>query len=314
MAETGDGVVRVDSPTERRNPRTLDIDQLPTVEILRRVNSEDLLVAPAVREALPELAVAVDYAVATLRGGGQVHYFGAGTSGRVAAADAAEIPPTFHTPDTWFVAHHAGDSAALRKANEAAEDSADAGAADAAGLRRIDLAVGVAASGRTPYVAGALRAAAARGARTALVSSNPGAPLGAEVDVHVAVDTGPEAIAGSTRMKAGTAAKLVLCAFSTAVMVKLGRTYSNLMIDVAATNAKLRGRRLTILVDASGMPETDCVAALTAADGDLKTALVCLLTGADAASARASLAAADGRTRAAVAELTTHGDGTVTPA
>lgn len=295
--------MRVDSPTEQRNPRTLDIDQVSTLEIVQRINAEDLLVAPAVTTALPALAAAVDLAVAALRGGGRVHYFGAGTSGRVGVQDAAEVPPTFTVPGDWIIAHHAGESKAVGKADEAAEDASNAGAAEGKTLSRNDLAVGITASGRTPYVAAALRAAASNGARTVLVSSNPHAALASDVDLHVAVDTGPEVIAGSTRMKAGTAAKLVLNAFSTAVMVKLGRTYSNLMIDVAAGNAKLRGRQLTILMEATGHSEADCAAALAGADGELKVALVCLLADVAPERARSALETHDGVARAAVDDL-----------
>ncbi|WP_067184823.1 N-acetylmuramic acid 6-phosphate etherase [Microtetraspora niveoalba] len=297
--------VRVAAPTEGANPRTLDIDLLPTLEVLKLVNDEDHLVAPAVRAVLPELARAVDLGVSALREGRSIHYFGAGSSGRVAVLDAAELVPTYTIDPEWVVAHHAGGVAAFEQALENVEDDEATGAAEALGLGGGDLAIGLSASGRTPYVAGALRAAGAAGAATVLVSSNPRAPLGDEVDVHVAVDTGPEVIAGSTRMKAGTAQKLVLNAFSTAVMIRLGRTYSNLMVDVTATNAKLRGRLVTILEEATGRTEAQCAETLTAAEGDLKVALVCLLADAPVGEARIALQAAAGRVRAALAELAT---------
>jgi N-acetylmuramic acid 6-phosphate etherase len=279
----------VDSPTEDRNPRTLRIDAVPTLELLRLLNAEDALVPAAVARALPELALAVDVAVDRVRAGGRVHYFGAGTSGRLAVVDAAELPPTFGTDPALVVAHQAGGPEAVFSSFENVEDAADLGAGDAAAVSERDVAIGVAASGRTPYVEGALRAAGRRGAATVLVSSNPRAPLAAIVDVHAVLDTGPEAIAGSTRLKAGTAAKLALNCFSTAMMVRLGHTYSNLMVSVLATNAKLRGRVLSILQEATGEPEERCRVALDMAEGELKTALVSMLSGRSVQEARAAL-------------------------
>lgn len=298
-----DGHVRVASPTEGRNPRTHEIDLLPTVEVLRRINEEDRTVAPAVGVVLPLLADAVDRAWERLRRGGDVHYFGAGTSGRVGVQDAAELPPTFSVAPGRFVAHQAGGDSAVQRARESAEDRAALGAADAAGLRRVDVVVGLTASGRTPYVRGVLETAATAGALRLLVTANPHAELASLADVHVGVDTGPEVIAGSTRMKAGTAQKLVLNAFSTALMIRLGKTWSNLMVDVVARNDKLRGRVLTILEEATGADEARCAAALAAADGDTKVALVCLLGDTTAPAARAALARADGVPRTALALL-----------
>jgi N-acetylmuramic acid 6-phosphate etherase len=287
-------------PTEGRNPRTLDIDILPTIEVLHLINAEDERVPHAVAQALPQVAKAVDLAVEALRGGGRVHYFGAGTSGRLAVLDAAELPPTFGIEPGWVVAHHAGGLGAISEAIEGVEDDAELGAREAAGLRDGELAVGVTASGRTPYVVGALRAAAAAGARTVLISSNPSAAAGAEVDVHIAVDTGPEAVTGSTRMKAGTAAKLVLNAMSTAAMVRLGRTYSNLMVSVNALNSKLRGRLIQILVEATGMDAETCATALADSGGDTRTALVSLLCDVSPDRAAEALAGSGGAVREAL--------------
>ncbi|MTD55939.1 N-acetylmuramic acid 6-phosphate etherase [Amycolatopsis pithecellobii] len=294
-------VVHVDSPTEQRNPRTTDIDRMSSLGILSMINSEDRRVPQAVNEVLPDLAVAVDYAAEALRNGHRVHYVGAGTSGRLAVLDAAELVPTYNVPDGWFVAHHAGGARALQKAVENAEDDAAGGAAElSAAVKRGDFVLGLTASGRTPYVLGALLAASQKGARTGLVSGNPQAMRPAGVDVLIAVDTGPEVIAGSTRMKAGTAQKTILTAFSTATMVKLGRTYSNLMVSMRATNAKLRGRTLRILREATGASEQDCADALAEADGDLKVALMRLLCGVDVNTATALLAASGGHVRDAV--------------
>jgi N-acetylmuramic acid 6-phosphate etherase len=300
-------------PTERRNPATVGIDDLPTLEMLRLINTEDARVATAVAATLPQLARVVDMAVESLHGGGRVHYFGAGTSGRIAVIDAVELLPTFNLEPGRFVPHHAGGEKALVRAVENVEDDDRQGERDAADLRAGDLAVGLAASGRTPYVIGALRAAAAAGAGTVLVSSNPQASFGSQVDVHIAVDTGPEVIAGSTRMKAGTAQKLVLNAFSTAVMVRLGRTYSNLMVHMTAANAKLRGRLVTILMQATGQDDEACTAALTAAGGDLKVALVSVLGGVPAERAAAALTAAGGVVRSALHLLPTMDGSTPRP-
>ncbi|MBN9746582.1 N-acetylmuramic acid 6-phosphate etherase [Amycolatopsis sp. A1MSW2902] len=296
--------VHVDSPTEQRNPRTVDIDLMSTMGILGAINAEDRRVPDAVAAVLPQLARAVDYAVEALRGGGRVHYVGAGTSGRLATLDAAELVPTFNVPGDWFIAHHAGGEKALRQAVENAEDDADAGAAEIAGsVRPGDFVLGLAASGRTPYVLGALAEASRIGAHTGLVSANPRAAQPAGVDVLIAVATGPEAIAGSTRMKAGTAQKLILTAFSSATMIKLGKTYSNLMVSMRATNAKLRGRTIRILQEATGMTMADCSDALTEAGGDLKVALVHLLSGCDVTRSAEALSAAGGHVRKALDSL-----------
>jgi len=293
-------VIQVVSPTEGRNPRTLDIDLLPTIDVVRLLNDEDRAVAPAVADVLKQVAAVVDLAVAGLSSGGRVHYVGAGTSGRVATMDAVEISQTFGVPTDWFVAHHAGGPAALGELLEDVEDDAAAGAADLGEVTDRDVVVGLSASGRSPYVVGALRHAMSIGARAVLVSANPLAQIGTEVDVHVAVDTGPEAVTGSTRLKAATAQKMVLNAISTATMVRLGRTYSNLMIGVVATNAKLRGRALSVLLEVTGADVAACSSALAAADGDVRVALVTLLRGMSAAEARAELVAAGGVLRDAV--------------
>jgi N-acetylmuramic acid 6-phosphate etherase len=289
--------------TEGRNPRTELIDTVPALELLRMLNEQDALVAPAVASVLPELAVVVDATVSRLAAGGSVHYFGAGSSGRIGVLDAAEVVPTFGVEPGVFVAHHAGGADAVAVASENAEDDDALGASAAAVLGTGDVAVGLTASGRTPFVAGALRAARAAGALTVLVSSNLAAPLAPLADHCLLVDTGAEAIAGSTRLKASTAQKLVLNALSTAVMVRLGLTYSNLMVGVAATNAKLAQRQVTILMQASGADARECRAELARCDGDLRLALLCLLSGTSASLARQALAEAHGIVRDALSAL-----------
>lgn len=290
---------RVNAPTETRNPRTREIDDIPTLEALRLLNAEDRIPAHAVAAVLPDLARLVDETARRIRAGGRLHYFGAGTSGRLAVMDAAELIPTFGMLPGIVVAHHAGGPRALVEPSRAWRTART----PARAMRRGGLRGRRDRRGRQrphPYVGGALRAAREAGAFTALVSANPAAELADEVDVHLGVDTGPEAIAGSTRLKAATAHKLVLNSLSTMVMVALGRTYSNLMVDVTATNGKLRGRLITILVEATGLDEETCAAALAASGGELKTALVGLLAACSPQQARAALADSGGRVRAAL--------------
>jgi len=291
-------------PTERRNPRTLDLDRLGTTELLAAINAEDRGVADAVRAVLPQLARAVDLAVDALRAGGSVHYLGSGTSGRLAVLGAVELRPTFDAPPGGFVPHLAGGEGAMTRAVEGAEDDVrDGDRVVRAAVHRGDLVVGVAASGRTPWVLAGLAAARELGAGTVLVCADPEAPAGRTVDVLVGFATGPEALTGSTRMKAGTAQKLVLNAFSTAVMVRLGRTWSNLMVDLVATNDKLRERSVRILVEATGEPSGTCREALDDAEGRLKVALVALLSGVATHEAAAALVDGDGLVAAALSAL-----------
>jgi N-acetylmuramic acid 6-phosphate etherase len=283
-------LVGMRAPTEDRNPRTQDLDRRDTAGIVDAVLTEDAGVAAAVRAAAGDLARLVDAGVRALAAGGRVHYVGAGTSGRLGALDAAELLPTYGVGSEGFVAHLAGGERAMLRAVEGAEDDDAEGAAAVEGVGPDDLVVGVAASGRTPYVRGALAAARAAGAVTALVATNPHAELASAVDVAVLVDSGPEVVTGSTRMKAGTATKMVINAFSTAVMVRLGKTYGNLMVDMLPTNDKLRARCVRMLVQATGVAEDRAAAALEAA-GDVRTAIVMLVADCDADRARAALAA-----------------------
>ncbi|MDQ6714988.1 MAG: N-acetylmuramic acid 6-phosphate etherase [Actinomycetota bacterium] len=296
-------VVRVSAPTESRHPASVGIDRASTLEVLQLLNAEDATVAGAVEAVLPELAALVDGAVARIRAGGSVHYFGAGTSGRLAVLDAAELRPTFNAPPGLFVAHHAGGVAALTAALENVEDDAALGRLEAETVGPGDVAIGLTASGRTPFVAAALALARQRGALTALVTADPDSEIGRHVDHLLAAATGPEVVTGSTRLKAGTAQKLILNGFSTAVMIGLGRTWSNLMVDVVATNAKLRGRVLHILCEATGVEEARAQQALADADGALKPALLTLLSGISAAQAPALLELHHGSVAAALGSL-----------
>ncbi len=294
----------VSAPTEERHPGTTSIDTEATLDILVLLNDDDAKVAPAVAEVLPELATLVDRAVDAIRAGGTVHYFGAGTSGRLAVLDAAELLPTFNAPDGLFVAHHAGGLGALLRAVENVEDDVAAGRSEAGAVEPGDIAIGLTASGRTPFVGGALERARELGAVTALVTSNPDADLAAHADHVLVARTGPEVLTGSTRLKAGTAQKLILNSFSTAVMIRLGRTWSNLMVDVVATNAKLRGRVVRILQEASGEGEAEARAALEQAGGELKPALLSMLAHVEAATARSAIEEHHGSVARALAALT----------
>ncbi len=289
-------------PTEQSNPRTADLDRLDTLGILQRLNDEDQRVAPAVRAALPDLARAVELAVDRWRRGGRIVLFGAGTSGRLAMLDAAEVPPTFGVPPAQYVARMAGGGGAVRRAAEGSEDDESAGRAAAADLTPQDVAFGIAASGRTPWVTGALAAARERGAGTIGFACVPKPVLAAHADVTVVVNTGPEAIAGSTRLKAGTAQKLVLNAFSTALMVRLGKVHGNLMVDVQATNAKLRRRAARLVERTTGVRGPTAERALLDASWDVKVAIAMLRLQIAAAEARQRLARADGSLRRVLGE------------
>jgi N-acetylmuramic acid 6-phosphate etherase len=290
-------------PTEQRNPRTIDIDLLPTRAMLELLHAEDEIVPAAVRPVLGALAEIVDEAAARIRRGGRVHYFGAGSSGRIAVLDAAELVPTFGLTPDIVIAHLAGGDSAMERAAEGAEDDTARGGTDAADVTADDLVIGLSASGRTPYVAGALAAASARGAFTVVVTCDPGSPLQSLAQSAIVADTGPEAIAGSTRLKATSALKLILNSFSTALMVRLGKTYSNLMVEVSATNSKLRARQIRILREVSGADEAVCGAALATAEGDLRLAIVMLLGGVGAEAGRKALTAGDGSVRGALSRL-----------
>ncbi|HVB56821.1 MAG TPA: N-acetylmuramic acid 6-phosphate etherase [Candidatus Acidoferrales bacterium] len=288
--------------TERRNPKSRGLDRKSTLDILRLLNREDARVAAAVRRELPRIARAVDAIVNAFHSGGRLIYVGAGTSGRLGVLDAAECPPTFGTPPGMVQAIIAGGARALQHAVEGAEDSAPQGARDLslARISRQDVVVGLSASGTTPYVLGALQLARRRGAVTVGVTSNPLSPLARQANIGIAPDTGPEAIAGSTRLKAGTAQKLVLNLLSTAAMVRLGRVYENWMVHVALTNRKLRRRGVRILEEATCASVSTAESALRQARHNLPAALVMLKTSANARDARRSLAEAGGNVRRAL--------------
>ena len=288
--------------TEQRNPRTRGLDAKSTLEILRILNREDQRVALAVRRELPQIARAVDAIVKSLRGGGRLFYVGAGTSGRLAVLDAAECPPTYGISPKVVQAFIAGGDKALRGAVEGAEDSASSGGKELerAGARRRDVVVGIAASGTTPYVLGAMKWANQRGCVTVGVTSNRNSPLARAAKIAIRPETGQEAIYGSTRMKAGTSQKMVLNLLSTTTMVRLGRVYDNWMIYVALTNQKLLRRGERILREAAGASASTAAHALRQSGHDLPAALVMLKTNTSADVARRLLASAGGNVRRAL--------------
>jgi N-acetylmuramic acid 6-phosphate etherase len=294
-------------PTEQPNPRTRDIDVHDTLGVLERINAEDQTVATAVHAILPSLAQAVDLTLERWQRGGRVVLFGAGTSGRLAKLDAAELPPTFGISSERYVARMAGGESAFLHAVEGAEDDRAAGAIAASDLGVDDVAFGIAASGRTPWVLGALEQARANGALRIGLACVPSPELTAYVDLCIAVDTGPEAIAGSTRMKAGTAQKLVLNAFSTALMVRLGKVYGNLMVDVHATNAKLRHRAVRLVEQAAGVEPAQAAAALESAGGQVKVAIASLRLGIPASAAAERLSTVNGNLRDLLGEAASSG-------
>jgi N-acetylmuramic acid 6-phosphate etherase len=262
-----------------------------TIQLVEFMNDADATVPAAIREAAPAIAETIDAVVERLRSGGRLVYVGAGSSGRIAALDASECEATFSTAPGLVVALVAGGETAPALVQAGAEDDRAAGERDVqgAGVRHADTVVGVSASGSTPYVLGALQAAAGAGALTACIVSVAASELAAVSDYEIAVVVGPEFIAGSTRLKAGTAQKLVLNAISTISMIRLGKTYGNLMVDVAPANEKLRDRVRRIVGEATGASADDVDAALVAADGDTRVAIVSLLADVDAESARARL-------------------------
>jgi N-acetylmuramic acid 6-phosphate etherase len=279
----------VTAPTEERNPHTLDIDTWPSDQVVEAVLAEDAAAVRAATAAAPQLAHAVDLALMRLRDGGRVHYFGAGASGRLGVLDATEATPTFGTPPGFFTPHFPGGAEAVMDSAIDFEDVRALGHHDAAAVTARDVVVGITASGTTPYVAGALARAHAVGALTVLVTCSAGTPLAADADVAVVAGTGPEAVTGSTRLKAGTATKALLNAFSTALMVRSGRTYSNLMVSLVATNDKLRARALSILEMAAGLTPEQAAAALDRCDGDLRLAVVHALSGRPVGACRGAL-------------------------
>ncbi|GAB2956592.1 N-acetylmuramic acid 6-phosphate etherase [Nonomuraea fastidiosa] len=290
--------------TESADPRFAGIDTMSVGELAATMNAADATVPGAVQTALPSITAAIEAAAARMETGGRLVYVGAGTPGRLGVLDASECPPTFSTPPGQVFAIIAGGASAIVSPCEGAEDDEEAGAAaiDAADIGPLDTVVGIASSGRTPYVLAAVRRARELGALTVGLSCNAGTPLSAAAEHAIEVLVGPEVISGSTRLKAGTAQKLVLNMFSTIVMVRLGKTYGNLMVDVKASNGKLRERAVRMVRAITGAGREEALAALDANGFNVKQAVVASRFGLSPQDAAARLAAAGGRLRVALGE------------
>lgn len=288
--------------SEGRNPETMDIDLLPSSEIVKRINQQDQQVPLAVEKVLPEIALAVDKITAAFKVGGRLIYMGAGTSGRLGVLDASECPPTFGVSDQMVIGLIAGGPEAILKAKEGAEDSLTLGVEDLKSINfdENDVVVGIAASGRTPYVIGALEYANDIGATTVALSCNPDSPIADIAQIAISPIVGPEALTGSTRLKSGTAQKLVLNMLTTASMIRLGKSYQNLMVDVKATNKKLVARAARIVMQATDCDKSQATATLEQTDYDVKLAILMILTGMDVAEAKSKLDKQDGFLRKAV--------------
>lgn len=290
--------------TEAVNPETVRIDECRTEEMLALINRQDAQVPSAVAKEIPHIAIAVDILTGVLSEGGRMFYFGAGTSGRLGVLDASECPPTYGIDPELVQAYIAGGDTALRRAVEGCEDSAELGRAeiDRHGITAKDAVVGISASGSARYVLAAAEEAKSRGAKTIGVVTNPGTLLGKICDVTIAPVTGPEAVVGSTRMKSGTAQKLVLNMLTTCTMIKLGKVYGNLMVDLCATNAKLRDRANRIVRTVTGVSEKRAEELLAAAGMDTKLAIMAELSGLPVRQAASALERCGGRLKEALAQ------------
>lgn len=289
--------------TEARNPQTMELDSMTPLEIVTAMNREDARVPESIRPQLPNIAQCVAWATEAIRSGGRLIYMGAGTSGRLGVLDAVECPPTFGVSPDVVVGLIAGGERAFVKAVEGAEDSRELGKADleTIGLTQRDLVVGIAASGRTPYVLGGLAYANSLGCKTAAISCNPGSAVGKEARLAIEVAPGPECLTGSTRLKAGTAQKLILNMISTATMVGCGKAYSNLMVDVMQTNEKLVVRAQNIVMEATGVSRDSAKEAIALAGGSCKLAVTMILADCTVEEAKERLERCGGSVRQAIA-------------
>ena len=290
--------------TEASDPRYADLDRMSVAALAQIMNEADATVPAAVRRSLPQIVPAIEAAAERMAQGGRLVYVGAGTPGRIGVLDASECPPTFSTPPELVFAIMAGGPGAIVTPVEGAEDDADGGAAaiDDAKIGPLDTVIGIASSGRTPFVVAAVRRARERGALSIGLSCNADTVLSATAEHGIEVEVGPEVLSGSTRLKSGTAQKLVLNMFSTIVMVRQGKAYGNLMVDVKATNHKLRERAMRMVQTITEVDRAEAETALIATGFDVKLASITLVRGEDTSSARARLARADGRLRAALEE------------
>ncbi|OJY63844.1 MULTISPECIES: N-acetylmuramic acid 6-phosphate etherase [unclassified Rhizobium] len=288
--------------SEGRNPNTMHIDLLPTFDILREINYEDQTVPVAVEKVIPAIAAAVNQIVAAFQKGGRLIYMGAGTSGRLGVLDASECPPTFSVPPDMVIGLIAGGPDALRRSIEGAEDDPEQGrqALEEIKLSKDDVVVGIAVSGRTPYVIGGLNYAKGIGAFTVALSCNPNSIIAGIADLAISPVVGPEILTGSTRLKSGTAQKLILNMLTTASMIRIGKSYQNLMVDVSASNKKLVARASRIVMQATGCSQQEARRVLDLTGNDVKLAILMEITGMGIEEARAALQNADGFLRKAI--------------
>lgn len=288
--------------TESRNPESMNLDEMTALEIVTVMNSEDMKVPQAIKSQLPMIAQAVDCCVSGIKEGGRIIYIGAGTSGRLGIVDASECPPTFGVSHDLVVGLMAGGMRAMSHAVEGAEDSRELCVEDLKklDLRKSDTVVGLAASGRTPYVLGGLEYANSIGCRTVSIACNTVSAIGKVAKVKIEVPVGPEVLTGSTRLKAGTAQKLVLNMITTATMVRLGKCYQNLMVDMVQSNAKLKIRAQNMVMDATGVDRDEAIEILEKAQGSVKTAIVMILASCSCEEALNRLSASEGHVRQAV--------------
>ena len=288
--------------TETRNPNTMDLDIMSPLEVVTVMNQEDARVPEAIKPALPNIAQCVTWAIESIQAGGRIIYMGAGTSGRLGVLDAVECPPTFGVAPEVVVGLIAGGEKAFVKAVEGAEDSRQLGHDDLVNinLEKRDIVIGIAASGRTPYVLGGLAYAQEMGCHTVAISCNPGSAIGQAAELAIEVVPGPEVLTGSTRLKSGTCQKLILNMISTATMVGCGKAYHNLMVDVMQTNEKLVVRAQNIVMEATGCDRETAAEKIAAADGNAKTAITMILADCDVEEARARLAKSKGHVRGAI--------------
>lgn len=290
--------------SEERNPDTLDLDMLNSLELVTKLNTQDKQVPAAIEKELPQIAKAVDIISEAFTSDGRLLYVGAGTSGRLGILDASECPPTFGVNESMVVGLIAGGDKAMRRSIEGAEDSSSLGKQDLVKqkLCNKDVVVGIAASGRTPYVIGALEYASSVGAKTVALSCNPDSVIAKRADIAISPIVGAEALTGSTRMKSGTAQKLVLNMLTTASMVRIGKSYQNLMVDVQATNKKLIARAIRIVMQATDCSDHEATDILEQSNFDVKIAILMKLTGASLEEAKQRLAASSGFLRNAINE------------
>ena len=288
--------------TEQRNPDTMNLDEMTTLQIVTEMNREDAGIPAAIRPHLPEIAKVAQWGAESLSKGGRIFYLGAGTSGRLGVLDASECPPTFGVSADTVVGLIAGGPSAIMKAVEGAEDNRELGAQDLKdhNLAQNDLVIGLAASGRTPYVIGGIEYAKSIGCRTAAITCNEGSAIGKASDCAIDVVVGPEVLTGSTRLKAGTAEKMILNMISTAAMVQIGKSYGNLMVDVVLSNEKLQVRAENIVMQATGVDRETAKRTIASAGGRCKTAITMILADCTKEEAEQRLAQADGHVRKAI--------------